>query len=171
MVQAERIVRTCSHCAEAQPPFGRICCASLALRAPVRSRALRGCNPTAFEYKDGMTRLRQAHNFTIRSAGFATTKCSRPDGCPKGNPEGLGEMMKRVLHEVQLAVPQASSLDPTWCHRHHHSTQHCKAQQSGRIRVSGFVIRKIVPHSPAVAHKVGKRHDVSAPGAGSKRWA
>ena len=59
MVQAERIVRTCSHCAEAQPidagravPFGRICCASLALRAPVRSRALRGCNPTVFEYKD-----------------------------------------------------------------------------------------------------------------------
>ena len=28
------------------------------------------------------------------------TLCERP--C---NPEGLGEMMKRVLHEVQLAVP------------------------------------------------------------------
>ena len=24
---------------------------------------------------------------------------------PKGNPEGLGEMMERVLHAVQLAVP------------------------------------------------------------------
>ena len=27
------------------------------------------------------------------------------NGSPKGNPEGLGEMMKRVLHAVQLAVP------------------------------------------------------------------
>ena len=35
----------------------------------------------------------------------ATTKCLRPNGSPKGNPEGLGEMMKRVLHAVQLAVP------------------------------------------------------------------
>ena len=27
------------------------------------------------------------------------------NGSPKGNPERLGEMMKRVLHAVQLAVP------------------------------------------------------------------
>ena len=40
-----------------------------------------------------------------RDAGWITTKCSRTNGSPKGNPEGLGEMMKRVLHAVQLAVP------------------------------------------------------------------
>ena len=41
------------------------------------------------------------------------------NGSPKGNPEGLGEIIKRVLHEVQRAVAEG----------HYYSTQHCAAQQ------------------------------------------
>ena len=77
------------------------------------------CNPAANEYKDlqsEITRLRSASKqitdifsglkiLILGCVRITTTKCSRPNGSPKGNPEGLGEMMKRVLHEVQLAVP------------------------------------------------------------------
>ena len=68
-----------------------------------------------------------------------------PVGATDLNREALGEMMKRVLHEVQFAVPTAAPLDPMshpspttkcsgrWCStshevacgavRQHHSTQ------------------------------------------------
>ena len=49
----------------------------------------------------------------LNPAGLQPRSARDRTGATKGNPEGLGEMMKRVLHEVQLAVPQASSLDPT----------------------------------------------------------
>ena len=59
MVQAERIVRTCSHCAEAQPiaagravPFGRI------------------CNPTAFEYKDLQSEISALQMLILNPAGL-----------------------------------------------------------------------------------------------------
>ena len=35
-----------------------------------------------------------------------------PVGATDLNREALGEMMKRVLHEVQFAVPTAAPLDP-----------------------------------------------------------
>ena len=81
MVQAERIVRTCSHCAEAQPPFGLICCVSLALRArgddeaSVERSAARGAigiitRPNiAKRSKSSRTRERSGGGMTTAMAG------------------------------------------------------------------------------------------------------
>ena len=49
--------------------------------------------------------LAECRERACSSYAEATPIDAERNGSPKGNPEGLGEMMKRVLHAVQLAVP------------------------------------------------------------------
>ena len=75
----------------------RGCCAALALRAPVRSRALRGCSSYAEATPIDAERKRE----------------------PEGQP-------RRARGDDEASVARSAARS---AYRHHHSTQHCAAQQ------------------------------------------
>ena len=75
----------------------RGCCAALALRAPVRSRALRGCSSYAEATPIDAERKRE----------------------PEGQP-------RRARGDDEASVARSAARG---AYRHHHSTQHCAAQQ------------------------------------------